>query len=52
MGLRQKHATGLADGTLGRTFQLPVHVSVIPNNFQMVLFFDHASKVAIPHGIP
>ncbi len=52
MCLMQKHALSFADGTLCCTFQLPVHVIVIPNNFQMVLFFDHASKVAIPHGIP
>ncbi|MCW5785659.1 MAG: hypothetical protein KIT39_20310 [Nitrospirales bacterium] len=52
MGLLQRHALGFADGSIGRTFQLTVHVIIIPNNFQMVLFFDHASKVAIPYGIP
>ncbi len=52
MGLLQKHALSFADGSIGRTPQLPVQVIVILNNFQLVLFFDHASKVAIPHGIP
>ncbi len=51
MCLMQKHALSFADGSIGLTFQLPVQVIVIPNNFQLVLLFDHASKADIPHGI-